>query len=195
MKDTKTEIFNAALTLFSEKSYHGASIRDIAKKIGKRESSIYNHFSSKEEILTDIISNFSNRNFGKIILTDELINQISKPEKFFSNLGMNLMGFWNSDKERMFIKILFYSNNIDSKEYEYSLSNYLDDFKKFTSIIFDEMIKHKYILKNDSKLLSNEFISFLFLHFIESLLQNKTNLEIKEFVKAHVAFFWNAIKR
>ena len=72
VKSTKEQILEAALKLFSENSFHGASIRDIAKVIGKRESSIYNHFKSKDEIFEKIIEKFSNRNFGTIILTDKI---------------------------------------------------------------------------------------------------------------------------
>ena len=104
--NTKTDILNVSLKLFSEHGFHGASIRDIAKEVGKRESAIYNHFKSKEEIFEQIITDFSSRNFGSIVITDKLINIISKPEKFFLMLAENLLDFWNSDKERMFIKVL-----------------------------------------------------------------------------------------
>ena len=57
------------------------------------------------------------------------------------------------------------------------------------------MIKHKYILKNNSSLLSNEFVSPLFLFYIESLVRKDNNFDFDDMVKAHVAFFWKAIKR
>lgn len=92
-KNTKEHILDVSLKLFSEKTYYGASIRDIAKAIDKRESSIYNHFKSKEEIFEQLILKFSSRNFGPLILTDQLINIISKPEKFFILLSENLIHF------------------------------------------------------------------------------------------------------
>jgi len=49
---TKDRIMIEALWLFSEKSFSGVSMRDIAKKVGINVASIYNHFSSKEEICT-----------------------------------------------------------------------------------------------------------------------------------------------
>jgi AcrR family transcriptional regulator len=195
LEDTKTKIFNAALELFAENSFHGASVRDIAKKIGKRESSIYNHFTSKEEILKAIIADFSSRNFGKIILTDSLINLISKPQKFFTALGSNLIEFWDSEKERMFIKVLLCSNNFNAQEHQYSINYYLSDFRKMTEIIFNEMIKHKFIKKSDPSLLSTEFISPLFLIFVESMLDTEQLKNRENRVKSHVDFFWGAIKR
>ena len=139
MTSTKDQIIETSLELFSEKTYHGASIRDISKSIEKRESSIYNHFNSKEEILIEIISVFSSRNFGKIVLTDNLINIIGKPDKFFLMLSENLINFWNSDKERMFIKILMNPSTITSQSIKYSLDTYLHDFRKLCEFIFEEM--------------------------------------------------------
>lgn len=193
-ENTKDQILAASLQLFSENSYHGASIRDIAKKINKRESSIYNHFQSKEEILIEIIDKFGNRNFGTIILTDELINIISRPEKFFIMLGQNVINFWNSDNERMFIKILL--NLTSMKELnKYSLQNYLNDFRNLCEFIFKEMIGHKFIRKFDTLLLSQEFLSPLFLFQLELLNGNKNIKDLSSFLKKHVEFFWRGIKR
>lgn len=53
---TKDHIFEAAVTLFSQKGYHGTSIRDIARRVGIKESSLYNHFPGKRDILDAILS-------------------------------------------------------------------------------------------------------------------------------------------
>ncbi len=55
---TKEKIFDAAVDLFSRHGYNGVSVRKIAGGAGIRESSIYNHFNSKEEILTCILDCF-----------------------------------------------------------------------------------------------------------------------------------------
>lgn len=193
--NAKTEILDIALRLFSEKSYHGASIRDIAKELGKRESSIYNHFSSKEEILHDIIDKFSSRNFGKIVLSDELVNTISKPEKFFHLLAENIMDFWGSKNERMFIKILIDRNSVKSLSHDYNLSTYLLDFRNLLEFILAEMIKHKFIVKYEVQVLSSEFISPLFLLQLELILgYGKKEKQIKQ-IKNHVQYFWRTIRK
>lgn len=53
-KNTKDKIFKKALELFMQYGYEGASIRDITKACGIRESSFYNHFKSKEHLLNSI---------------------------------------------------------------------------------------------------------------------------------------------
>ena len=55
---TKDKIFDVALDLFSKKGYDSVSIRTIASEVGIKESSIYNHYSSKKEILMSILKYF-----------------------------------------------------------------------------------------------------------------------------------------
>lgn len=52
---TKEEIFYKAIELFSQRGFKGTSMRDLAKSVGIHESSIYNHYKSKEEILDSIL--------------------------------------------------------------------------------------------------------------------------------------------
>ena len=51
MNGTAWQIFACALDLFAEYDYALISMRQIAKRVGVRASSIYNHFSSKEALL------------------------------------------------------------------------------------------------------------------------------------------------
>lgn len=53
--NTKEKILETALELFSQRGYDGASIRDIARAVGIRESSIYNHFENKQAIFDGIV--------------------------------------------------------------------------------------------------------------------------------------------
>ena len=52
-QNTKEKIFEVSIDLFSQYGYDGVSIRQIAKEVGIKESSIYNHYPSKESILDD----------------------------------------------------------------------------------------------------------------------------------------------
>ena len=49
-KDTKERILMAALEMFSQKGYAGTNIRELTASLGLVKSSMYKHFSSKEEI-------------------------------------------------------------------------------------------------------------------------------------------------
>jgi AcrR family transcriptional regulator len=54
-QQTRTLLLEAALQQFAANGYHGTSMRQIADAAGVAVGGIYNHFSSKEEILTAVI--------------------------------------------------------------------------------------------------------------------------------------------
>ena len=55
-KGRSGDVREAALTLFAERGYHGTTMNDIAGALGIRAPSLYNHISSKQEILREIIT-------------------------------------------------------------------------------------------------------------------------------------------
>lgn len=54
-QQTRTLLLDAALQQFAANGYHGTSMRQIADAAGIAVGGIYNHFSSKEEMLTAVI--------------------------------------------------------------------------------------------------------------------------------------------
>nr|WP_205863344.1 TetR/AcrR family transcriptional regulator [Planosporangium thailandense] len=52
---TRGRILRAALKLFAEYGYYGASIRDIAAAVGINSATLYAHYPSKEQLLADLI--------------------------------------------------------------------------------------------------------------------------------------------
>ena len=51
----KEQIVNTAAKLFKEKGYSAVTMRDLAAEMGIKAASLYNHISSKQDILKDII--------------------------------------------------------------------------------------------------------------------------------------------
>lgn len=50
MEDTKQRILEKSLELFSAKGYDAVSVGEIAKAVGIKAPSLYNHFPSKQAI-------------------------------------------------------------------------------------------------------------------------------------------------
>ncbi len=53
--NTKQEILNVALDLFSTQGYEATSVSQIAEAVGIRKASLYSHFVSKQEILDALV--------------------------------------------------------------------------------------------------------------------------------------------
>lgn len=54
-ENRKDEIIQTSALLFKEKGYSAVTMRDIAKAMGIKAASLYNHIKSKQEILSEII--------------------------------------------------------------------------------------------------------------------------------------------
>lgn len=52
---TRDEIIDTAAQVFRQKGYHGASMNDLAEAVHLQKASLYHHFSSKQEILLEIL--------------------------------------------------------------------------------------------------------------------------------------------
>jgi AcrR family transcriptional regulator len=63
---TRDAVYEAALDAFFEFGYAGASLRDIARRVGVEVASLYNHMKSKEDLLFRIMLNSSNQLIGML---------------------------------------------------------------------------------------------------------------------------------
>lgn len=72
-------IKNAALILFAERGYEGASLADIIEDVGIKKSSIYNHYKSKDDLFLYVYESCVNeelqvtKEFFKNHLTSETL--------------------------------------------------------------------------------------------------------------------------
>lgn len=55
LEDTKQKILDKALELFSAHGYDSVSVGEIAKAVGIKAPSLYNHFPSKQAIFDAIV--------------------------------------------------------------------------------------------------------------------------------------------
>jgi AcrR family transcriptional regulator len=78
----KEVIVSKAATLFREKGFKAASMRDLAEAVGVEAASLYNHIKSKTEILHELCFSVANRFLHKIDEVEaEQTSSIEKIEK------------------------------------------------------------------------------------------------------------------
>jgi AcrR family transcriptional regulator len=94
---TRERILNVALDLFTEKGFDGASLREVAERLGVTKAAIYYHFASKDDILMalhmrlhefgkDALSQMTEgpvtlERWGKLL--DEILGQMLAQRKLF----------------------------------------------------------------------------------------------------------------
>lgn len=73
----KTDILNIAGDLFSQRGYHGTTMRELARSLDLRGASLYSHITSKEEVLWEIVHQAA----GEFLAQAEAVPQDIAPEE------------------------------------------------------------------------------------------------------------------
>lgn len=143
---TKDKIFDTALDLFSKKGYDSVSVRTIASEVGIKESSIYNHYSSKKDILMSIL-NYFEEYFKGNPLDDENIRRLleENPEEFYHQGSEMFKQQIFEEKILKIMKLIFVQMYQIDKIKEFFLREILGGSTDFWSDVFEILIQKNVI--------------------------------------------------
>ena len=65
--ETKGRILDTAIALFGERGFEACTMRDLAAEVGIKAPAIYNHYSSKEEVLAGAMEHILGRFFWTLM--------------------------------------------------------------------------------------------------------------------------------
>ena len=143
---TKDKIFDTALDLFSKKGYDSVSVRTIASEVGIKESSIYNHYSSKKDILMSIL-NYFEEYFKGNPLDDENIRKLleENPEEFYHQGSEMFKQQIFEEKILKIMKLIFVQMYQIDEVMEFFLREILGGSTDFWSDVFEILIQKNVI--------------------------------------------------
>jgi AcrR family transcriptional regulator len=199
-KETAQKIFDSAIDLFAEKGYNSVSIRDIATAVGIKESSIYKHYNSKEQILQKI-SQYPLSKIYTIAARDDTTEQLIVKmgfEGFLNDCGA-VFASWLSDPSTLKILRIFYIELYHNNEIMDSFTNLIGAGEAFWASVFDIMMKHGQIKQQDSKVLASEFLAFFWKTFTDYFLVQYARTKCSfmdlysEPLNRHIAFFTKSV--
>jgi len=192
---TKEKIIDVSIELFSNNGYNGVSIRDITKIVGIRESSLYKHFKSKEEILDDIFEIFI-KSYNQTNLNEEELRVKIEQTDLLSFLKIAIENFFrdmeNPTLEKIF-RILMNEQFRLEKARNIIISYLLHYPVAFYSAVFQEKLKDRF---PDYNLLAREFHYPVFAMVYEysvAKINNGQLSEIKKQIFKHVDFYFHNI--
>lgn len=197
---TKERIIYEALNLFSTKGFDAISVRDIAKAVGIKASSLYNHFKNKQDIFDTIVNKYSKhvKKFlerispGNVGSDSILKNAKHISDELFFRKSMDMFKFYLEDeymiKFRKLLTIEQFKNNKIANLYN---ELFIDDILNFQVKIFEVLMNSNILVKKDPYILALQFYSPVFLLFYK--FENITDKErvsltnhISEFKDAYI---------
>lgn len=166
-RNTKEHILTSALSMFAQRSYKAVSIRDIAKDVGIKESSIYYHFKNKQAIMDELLCRVDELIEEKKTAFDDafsLATEISE-EAMCSVAASILENYLMHPFVYPIIKMLSIERLSDKNAYEvykrivFTLP--LSEHKQ----VFRQMIERGYIKDNNTDVLAEEYYAVIYLAF------------------------------
>jgi hypothetical protein len=165
---TKELIYTNALDLWSKHGYQQFGMRDLAKSVGIRASSIYNHYHSKEEILLEIADTLKEEMKKDVYPLFKKAN--SNPREFFTNISLGTNHFFEQPHINQLVKILL----PEQQNHEALKKIIHEEFFVKPRSAFNYYFKNlsdKGIMKiKDANIASRLYHSYFVYHFYEKLL-------------------------
>lgn len=196
--NTKERIIYEALNLFSTKGFDAISVRDIAKAVGIKASSLYNHFKNKQDIFDTIINKYSEHvkkfleriNPSNICSDIKLNNTKHISDELYFKKSMDMFKFYLEDeymiKFRKLLTIEQFKNNKIANLYN---ELFIDDILNFQVKIFEVLMNSNILVKKDPYILALQFYSPVFLLFYK--FENITDKERVSLIN-HISEFKDA---
>ncbi len=103
---TRARILDAALKLFSRYGFAGTSVRQLARAVGLRESSLYNHFPGKKAILEALIAEHGPASSLQRLETARYRALAEDPAGFCRQYADDLLRLWGDPHEQLFMSLL-----------------------------------------------------------------------------------------
>ena len=183
----KDEIIQTSAILFKQKGYSAVTMRDIARAMGIKAASLYNHITSKQEILSDIIISLAEQftEQMKIIKNsdDKSIDKLKQIVALHVNITSNNqfgMASLNSDWMHLEAELEYY---LTLRE------NYENDFRS----IIEKGIKENELVNSNPEVMLFSLLSTLRSLYI--WLPKKEDLNIEEFTSQLSSVLINGINK
>ena len=103
---TRQRILDAALELFARQGFAATSVRELARAVGLRESSLYNHFAGKEAIFRALVDAWGPAKSAERLRGPRYQALEDDPAGFCATYAADLLELWSDPREQKFQKML-----------------------------------------------------------------------------------------
>lgn len=156
IKTNNDEILSAALTVFANKGYEGALLRDIADSLGITKPALYKHFESKEKLwnaMIDYVEQYYCEHIGSVF-------DIPIPNDWdeFRALSLRQIDFTLHDETVKSVrKLLTVEQYKNERMSMLATKHFITDIEERYTKIFDGMINKGILKCADPELLAFQY--------------------------------------
>ena len=162
--NNKEKIFNVSIDLFSEHGYDGVSIRQIAGEVGIKESSIYNHYKSKESILDAILDYYIYEMTKEEVPLTQADKNLDVSFDYFYKTGLDLYISKLREEKMMKITRIILIESYHNEKIRNFVKTSIVEYAIVGWVELFDLMKEKGLIKkdSDSKQLAESFYYYGF---------------------------------
>lgn len=201
--NTKGEIVEAALDLFSVYGYGATSISQIAEKVGIKKASLYSHFSSKQDILANLIdfvekeyeerSLFSTVDWSDTAFVSSMVDGIT-PEKMVAQVKGQINYIVNDSHLKRVRKMLvieqFQNEELSKIQGEHNYTNVLSFYTNYMKTLISAGVLRSF----DPEIMAAQFASPITIWISVLDREPDRQEEIMEMLERHIRQFLDVYK-
>lgn len=189
-RDTRREILEAALELFSETGFHGTGLRDIARAVGIRESAIYHHFASKDVLLDALLA--ENATEGRARLENVVAGMKDVDlQTLFETVALNALEKFGTLPERKRFRIILSDGIRLAQQGRIPFWERIGVARGVLVALLQRLMDEKRIRKGDAEVLAHAFMGPLMLWRLMTSVapEHRFVTDYRAFAKTHVEQF------
>lgn len=171
-RNTKQCILDEALILFSTNGFDGVSVKDIANAVGIKDSSLYKHYKSKQDIYDTLLIQMNDRFEETVRLYRLPQGEIKKIAKEYGQRDLKwlkqaceaiFMFFIKDPQASRFRKMLMIEQYKNSNAADTFRSWFIDTAIDFQTELFTEMIAQGYFRQAPPDIVAMQFYAPFYL--------------------------------
>ena len=192
-KKTKERLTEEAIKLFVRRGYHGTTIDNIVREVGLTKGAFYTHFTSKGELLLEIIERYKVKSLNEIKRL-AMANSGNALEKLNQIISFNAR--FAAQNENLCVFLTFLSTELTTDvDFEPFLKAVYGEYRTIISNLMREGISQGLIKEElDPELAA---ITFIALHdgSLHQWTVNRNSIDSSEYVRTFRKVFFSGISK
>jgi AcrR family transcriptional regulator len=154
---TRQAILDAALDLFADKGYFGTSLRDVATKVGVRESALYNYFPGKDALFEALLA--AHHESKAELLAPLLEEPVADARAMLLQLTYGMLESFVEPREQKLFRILMSDGIRLAKVGRINLHERMGHRRQRLNDLMRRLIKDGWLRRGDVNVLGLAFVS------------------------------------
>ena len=196
-RDTRSDILDASLELFSESGFFGTSMRQIARAVGVRESALYHHFPSKDSILEALLEDFGAQKLAGLSHVD--LAQVARVgvDQMLRTFVLTVLEEWATPRERKFMRLILTEGPRLGARGFTTLPTFIDRMLRTLTEFFAQLMDRGLVRRRSPEIVAIELFAPVMMMRVRFMVMPPGPVDLKR-VRAladeHVKYFWEAMR-